>query len=341
MAEKISSEKENEAEILVSQSAKTMAASSSSCVQTKTTPLLSSLNQIGSVKLDRTNFRLWNSLVLPALRGHRMEGFVLGIKTCPPEFITDELGIRIHPEFDEWMATDATIFSWLLSTMTADVASQLLHCKTSAQLWKAVNDLMSAHSKSRVTMYKYDLQQTHKGSSSIDEYLSKMKSIADNLSMAGSPISESDLITQVLAGLDSEYTPIVIYLTDKDNLTWIDLHSRLLTFERHLEHISSVNSLNKSFANVAVSAIGNGNSGNSSDVVMQQQANFVSRPPWRSNNQRNNQSSVRGGRGGGREEEDLSLPAKSVKNMVTLQDSAITGLINHILMILTLPKVLM
>lgn len=46
--------------------------------------------------------------------------------------------------------------------------------------------------------------------------------------MAGSPISEADLITQTLAGLDLEYTPIVVYLSDNDNLTWFDMHSHLL-----------------------------------------------------------------------------------------------------------------
>ena len=180
---------------------------------------------------------------------------MLGTKPCPQEFISDEKGIRIHPEFDELIATDSLIFNWLLSTMTADVASQLLHCRTPSQLWKTVTEIMSSHSKSRITMYKFDLQQIRKGSSTIDEYLSKLKAISDNLSMAGSPISDSDLITQVLASLGAEYTPIVLHLSDRENLTWIDMHSRLLTFERHLEHLSAVDSVGKVFANVAITFV--------------------------------------------------------------------------------------
>lgn len=55
----------------------------------------------------------------------------------------------------------------------------------------------------------------------MEEYLNKMKQPADNLKLAGSPPSLSDLFSQILADLDSEYTPIVITLLDKQELTWI------------------------------------------------------------------------------------------------------------------------
>ncbi|KAK4253452.1 hypothetical protein QN277_010122 [Acacia crassicarpa] len=219
--------------------------SSGQSIQTKSIPLLNSLNQTGSIKLDRSNFLLWKSLVLPALRGHRVDGYVLGTKICPPQYIPNEpaTNASINPDFEDWIATDQIILSWLLSTMTVGIASQILHCTSSCELWKAVTDLMSAHSRSRVTMYKYDLQRTRKGSSSVEEYLTKMKNLADNLAMAGSPISEADLVTQTLAGLDAEYTPVVLYLFDKESITWIEAHSRLLSFERHLEHLNNVNSI--------------------------------------------------------------------------------------------------
>lgn len=43
----------------------------------------------------------------------------------------------------------------------------------------------------------------------MDEYLTKMKSLADNLELAGSALSTFDLCNQILAGLDADYTPIV------------------------------------------------------------------------------------------------------------------------------------
>lgn len=48
------------------------------------------------------------------------------------------------------------------------------------------------------------------------EYPTLMKSFADNLYLAGSPISTKDLISYVIAGLDQEYTPIVVVLHNQD-----------------------------------------------------------------------------------------------------------------------------
>ena len=65
----------------------------------------------------------------------------------------------------------------------------------------------------------------------MEEYLVKMKNLADRLKLAGSPISNSDLIIQTLKGLDSKYNPVVVKLSDQTSLTWVDLQAQLLIFE--------------------------------------------------------------------------------------------------------------
>lgn len=67
------------------------------------------------------------------------------------------------------------------------------------------------------------------------EYLAKMKSIFANLILAGSPISISDLIMQTLVGLDAEFNPIVVQLSYKVDLSWVDMQAALLTYESRLE----------------------------------------------------------------------------------------------------------
>ncbi|KAL2459904.1 Uncharacterized protein Adt_43324 [Abeliophyllum distichum] len=59
--------------------------------------------------------------------------------------------------------------------------------------------------RSRVTFLIGELQKTRKGSMSIDQYLNVVKQLVDNLEVAGKAIPLSDLVTQVLAGLDEEY----------------------------------------------------------------------------------------------------------------------------------------
>ena len=79
-------------------------------VTTKTIPLLSSLNQAGSDKQD--NYLNWYSLVLPILKGHRLNGYVLGTKVSPPEFFLEADGVRVNPAFEEWLSNDQLIFGW-------------------------------------------------------------------------------------------------------------------------------------------------------------------------------------------------------------------------------------
>lgn len=100
--------------------------------------------------------------------------------------------------------------------------------------------------------------------------------------LAGSPLPLSDLFSQVLVGLDSEYTPVVMTLLDKQELTWIQIQTALLTFENILEQIHSFQnlSINSASANLAHSASKNSSNENKN------------KSNWR--------RSPRGGRGRGR-----------------------------------------
>lgn len=99
----------------------------------------------------------------------------------------------------------------------------------------------------------------------MEEYLSKLKTISDNLLMAGSPISTEDLITHALIGLGGEYTPIVVQLSNKIGLTWIELQATLLTFESRLDLLNNLSNLNLTQPNVNFVSSKSGSKGNSSN----------------------------------------------------------------------------
>lgn len=77
----------------------------------------------------------------------------------------------------------------------------------------------------------------------MEEYLSKMKSLANNLQLARSPLSLKDLFAHVLSGLDSEYTPIVSQLTYMHDISWIEFSSTLLTFENRIDQLNALQNL--------------------------------------------------------------------------------------------------
>lgn len=127
----------------------------------------------------------------------------------------------------------------MFCSFSIDIAAQLVHYKTNKELWTEVQELTGAATKAKILWYKGEFSRTRKGSTKMEEYLNKMKNIADNLQVAALVLSSTDLYTQILSGLDVEYTPIVVQLQEKENMSWIEFQTSLLTFEKKLEQLNS------------------------------------------------------------------------------------------------------
>jgi hypothetical protein len=80
------------------------------------------------------------------------------------------------------------------------------------------------------------LATTQKGSSSADEYVAKMKTLADEMASAGKKLDDEELISYILAGLDYEYNSLVSSIAARvEPVTLGDMYSQLLAFETRLE----------------------------------------------------------------------------------------------------------
>jgi hypothetical protein len=55
------------------------------------------------------------------------------------------------------------------------------------------------------------LATTQKGSSTVAEFVSKMKTLADEMASAGKKLDDEELSSYILAGLYFEYNPTVIH----------------------------------------------------------------------------------------------------------------------------------
>jgi hypothetical protein len=227
-------------------------------------PLTLAGNPLGSfcsMKLNHDNFLLWKNMVLPVIRGNKMEGFITGAKQCPLEFIevTIEGAIKSelqnNPEYENWVAQDQILLGWIYNSIDIEVASELMGYETSKQLWEAIRDLFGLKNRSNIVYYKREFSKLQKGTMKMVDYLKSMKKLVDNLALAGHPVTLDDLISQTLTGLDSpDYNPIVCQIIEKENISWLELQSKLLTYEKRLEQlndgIASIN-LGQPIANFA------------------------------------------------------------------------------------------
>ena len=84
------------------------------------------------------------------------------------------------------------------------------------------------------------LTSVKKESQSNTEFCTKIKNLAGELQIAGKPISDEDLCSYVLTGLDNTYEFVVVLLTSKlHELTFDEIYSVQLNHEAKIEQNSS------------------------------------------------------------------------------------------------------
>lgn len=180
-------------------------------------------------KLDDSNFLLWKSQVVPVIRGHGLLPYLDGTISA------DSSSASSSMHHENCVRQDQLILAWLLASLGSTVLPQAIGCKTSADLWGMVHRMYSNQSQSRVLELKLKLQTLKKGDLSCSEYLNSLTAVALQLRSIGCDISDQDLCLYLLAGLPSDYNPLVTSLTSTNSaLSLADLHGHLLNYERRL-----------------------------------------------------------------------------------------------------------
>ena len=70
-------------------------------------------------------------------------------------------------------------------------------------------------SKERTLQLRFILQSLEKSALSINDYVLKMRNIANMLSTLGKPTPDEDLILYILGGLGPEFETIVVNITSR------------------------------------------------------------------------------------------------------------------------------
>lgn len=162
-------------------------------------------------KLTKSNFVLWQAQVMSAIRGAQLKGH-LDLKAVPSKEIVAQVDGKAvkqpNPEYAIWVAKDQQVLSYLLTSMTRDVMPQVASHKTTTAVWAAVEVIFSSQTKGRTMNILIALAAPQKGSSTMAEYLSKMRSLTDDVAAAGKPLDNDLFISHVFTGVDSDYNHI-------------------------------------------------------------------------------------------------------------------------------------
>jgi hypothetical protein len=123
-----------------------MMSSSSSIL---TNPLLA---QPVTEKLTKINHALWHAQVRAVICGARLLGFITGDSKAPPSKIMqkDTIGKKVEVlnlEYEDWEATNQQVLSYLLSSLSKDILTQVSSATTAAEAWKEIQGMFASQTR--------------------------------------------------------------------------------------------------------------------------------------------------------------------------------------------------
>ena len=107
----------------------------------------------------------------------------------------------------------------------------VVNCRSSAELWPLLEQLFFTRLKVRILQLQLMLQTTKKGSTSIEEFILKMKTNSNALIAAGQQISDDELILYIPGGLGPKFDSVVVNVTSRDSITLQEVQFMLQTHE--------------------------------------------------------------------------------------------------------------
>jgi hypothetical protein len=116
-----------------------------------------------------------------------------------------------------------------------DVLVQIAALPSTREAWTHIEMSFASQSRARVINTRMALATTQKGTSTVAEYMSKMKSLADDMASAGKKLDDEELCSYILAGLDFEYNSLVSSIAARvEPITLGELYSQMLALETRL-----------------------------------------------------------------------------------------------------------
>jgi hypothetical protein len=199
-------------------------------------PILPPSTTTISVKLDGSqNYLAWKMQFLNLPRGHDLVGFIDDTEVCPPKHLVSG---SLNSAYVVWQKKDVCLLGWILASLSEKLVSTVYGMETSQQVWTALQTRFSSQSRSRISHLKCQLQTLTQGTKSCSKYLENAKHLADQLAAAGKPVDDQDLISFLLSGLSSTYTPFVTsfnFVSRDIDFTFEDFQAELLGYENFLD----------------------------------------------------------------------------------------------------------
>nr|XP_044393840.1 uncharacterized protein LOC123117053 [Triticum aestivum] len=191
-----------------------------------------------AVRLHRSNFLVWRAQAMAAIRGAQLVSYLDPDREQPEQKLRDKDGKPTdvpNPAYDIDKARDSQVLSFIFNSISAPIMVQVAHCDTTAKAWAAIREIFISQTQAHVVNTRIALSTTKKGNSTMSEYIGRMKALGDEMASVGKPLTDDDMVSYILAGLNYDYVSFVSTICARTQQIKVsELYSQLISFESRL-----------------------------------------------------------------------------------------------------------
>ncbi|KAF5757374.1 putative RNA-directed DNA polymerase [Helianthus annuus] len=166
---------------------------------------MNTTSHLPTTKLSSSNYLVWRKHMMLLFALHKLSSHIDGSSSSPSETVTTGDKTSPNPEFSKWTESDQKAALLLFSSLTEEVATEILGLKSAREIWLALENLYINASVERVQSLRDSLSQLTKGTSSVTEFSRRFNILCEQLAAIGHPVVETEKLHWFLRGLGPSY----------------------------------------------------------------------------------------------------------------------------------------
>ncbi|KAE8790342.1 hypothetical protein D1007_35298 [Hordeum vulgare] len=159
------------------------------------------------------------------------------------DHITNHIKFLLNPadhNYHKWksfflMELDAHVALWIYATLADPLIDHVVGATTTYVVWTKIKDYFLANRVARFMLLNRQYRNLKQGDLSVTEYARRLKLLTDGLADINYAVTEVDLTTQFLHGLDKRLDTICVVLGDQ-GLPFDTVLSRVVLAEDSMTH---------------------------------------------------------------------------------------------------------
>nr|GEW40943.1 hypothetical protein [Tanacetum cinerariifolium] len=215
-------------------------------------------------EMEKSQYYSWAELFKIHCRAYEVIDHIIPKPAASSSTKKDkETSIIITPE--TWSRLDS-IVQWIYNTISNDLLHTILAPDSIAQqAWDRLKSIFHDNKHSRALYLEQQFTNLRLDSfSNISAYYQELKVLADQLSNAGSPVSNDRLVLQLVAGLNESYDSVASHLQHTDPLLqFYEARSRLILEETRKQKQAATNATTVRSALLTTTSVNNSKSNQS------------------------------------------------------------------------------